>query len=131
MVYQKFVAGEASDDEVMAVVFRLQTAPLRSDDQLWEIESRIILGSLTMKPKNRGQDFSELRSPLLNQYRSWKNAERPGNELVTNAIVYLARLQDRWEVMNRPDFNWRSHMFLETIRRLELLSPELGEDRSA
>ena len=131
VVYQKFVAGEASDDEVMEVVFRLQTVPSRSDDQLWEIESRIILGSLMMKPKNRGQGFSELKSPLLNRYRSWENAERPGNELVTNAIVYLARLQDRWEVMNRTDFDWKSHMFLETIRRLELLSPELGEDRSA
>ncbi len=130
VVYQKFVVGEATDDEVMEVVFRWQTALLRSDDQLWEIESRIILGSLTMKPENRGRDFSELKSPLLNRYRSWENAERPGNELVRNAIIYLARLQDRWEVMNRPDFDWRSHMFLETIRRLELLSPELGEDGS-
>ena len=132
-VYRRFVAGEATDEEVVDKVFGLQgTAPLRSEHLGWSLQSRIILGLLAMKDTDNvyDRDFSEQRSPLLDQWRELVNAGPPDNADVKRVGMFLAWIQTRW-----VERHWSGHMgriqaFLDSTRRLELLSPELGEDES-
>ena len=61
-VYQRFVTGEATDEEVADEVFRLPgLKSLRSETLGWGIQSRIILGLLAAKAKAEDyhQGFSE------------------------------------------------------------------------
>ena len=125
-MYQRFMAGEATDEEVAEVVFGLQgTKSLRSESRGWQIQSRIILGLLAM---NEEDDFSKLRSPLLDQWRELEQAETPDNVDVRYVRFYLTGMQQHWDAMQ-----WQGQVqtFLDSIRRLELLSPDLGEDRVA
>ena len=128
-VYQRFVAGEATDEEVANEVFRLQgPKSLRSADIGWQIQSRIILGLLATKAKegNFHQDFSEQKSPLLDLWRELEQAGTPDNADVRRVGFYLTYMQQAWD-----GIQWQGQVqtFLDSIRRLELLSPELGEDR--
>ena len=50
---------------------------------------------------------------------------------VRDAAFYLDRMQVCWKVMDWPGPNRPIQTFLESMRRLELLSPELGEEGSA
>ena len=132
-VYRRFVDGEATDKEVADVVFGLQgTSPLRSESQGWWIQSRIILGLLAAKAKEEvyHQGFSKLRSPLLDQWRELENAGPPDSVDVRQVIVQLNHMKRQWEALELPGPHRRGQTFLESIARLELLSPELGEDGS-
>ena len=133
-VYQRFVTGEAADEDVAEVVFGLQgTAPLRSENLGWRIQSRIILGLLAAKAEyedyHRG--LSKQTSPLLERYRKLIEEGPPDNADVKSAGSYLERMQVLWKRMDWPGPDRPIQTFLESIRRLELLSPELGEDRGA
>ena len=132
-VYRNFVVGEATDEEVVDKVFGLQgTAPLRSESQGWWIQSRIILGLLATKAKEEDyhQGFSEQRSPLLDQWRELEQAGTPNSPDVLQVKFHLPRMQQQWKAMQSRDPNRQIQTFLESIRRLELLSPELGENGS-
>ena len=133
-VYRQFVTGEAADEDVAEVVFGLQgTAPLRSEGLGWRIQIRIILGLLAEKAEyedyHRG--LSKQTSPLLEQYRKLIEEGPPDNADVRSAGFYLERMQVLWKEMDWPGPDRPIQTFLESIRRLELLSPELGEDRGA
>lgn len=130
-VYRNFVVGEATDKEVVDKVFGLQgTAPLRSESHGWWIQRRIILGLLAAKAEEEvyHQDFSELRSPLLDQWRELEQAETPNSTDVMHVGFHLPRMHQQWIAMQSRDPNRQIQTFLESIRRLELLSPELGEN---
>ena len=131
-VYQRFVAGETTDKEVVDKVFGLQgTASLRSDGRGydWWIESHIILGSIDMDVvlEARGQDLPEWNSQLLNQYRKLLEAGQPDDADVKHANHVLERVQALWKNMRWQDSAPLRQAYLDSIRRLELLSPELGE----
>lgn len=135
-VYQRFVAGETTDKEVVDKVFGLQgTASLRSDGRGydWWIESHIILGSIDMDVvlEARGQDLPELNSQLLKQYRQLLEAGQPDDADVKHANHVLERVQALWKNMPWQDSAPLRQTYLDSIRRLELLSPELGEDRGS
>ena len=133
-VYRRFMDGEATDEEVADVVFGLQgTALLRSESRGWLIQSRIILGLLATKAKKEiyRQSFSTLRSPLLDQWRELENAGLQNNVDVTHIGLLLTQMQQQWDAMLWRDPNRQIQTFLDSIRRLELLSPELGGDGSA
>lgn len=132
-VYRRFVVGEATDEEVVDKVFGLQgTAPLRSESDGWSLQSRIILGLLAAKAEEGvyHQGFSGLRSPLLDQWRELEQAERPDNTDVLHVGFQLTRMQQQWDAMQVQYPNQQIQTFLDSIRRLELLSPELGDDGS-
>ena len=84
-VYRRFVAGEATDKEVANVVFGLQgKASWRRGGHGMLIERHIILGLLSMKDGyDRG--FSELNSPLLEQYRELQTTGTTDNTDVKHA----------------------------------------------
>lgn len=132
-VYRRFVAGEATDEEVVDKVFGLQgTAPLCSENDGWWIQSRIILGLLAAKAKEGvyHQGFSGLRSPLLDQWRELEKTGTPNSTDVMHVGLQLTRMQQQWIAMQSRDPNRQIQTFLDSIRRLELLSPELGENGS-
>ena len=132
-VYRRFVDGEATDDEVVEVVFRLEgPKSLRSTDLGWWIQSRIILGLLAAKAKEEyyHQDFSKQGSLLLDQWKELEQAGPPDDADVRRASFYLTSMQQKWEAASRDHF-LQIPTFLDSIRRLELLSPELGENGSA
>ena len=132
-VSRRFVAGEATDEEVVDKVFGLQgTAPLRSEHLGWSLQRRIILGLLAMKDTDDvyDRDFSEQRSPLLDQWRELVNAGQPDNADVKRVGFQLTRMQQQWDAMQVQYPNQQIQTFLDSIRRLELLSPELGDDGS-
>ena len=133
-VYQRFVAGEATDKEVADKVFGLEgTKSLRSGIDGWWIEAHIILGSLDKDDEfeARGRDLSELKSPLLNWYRELKEQGPSTDADVKRANHVLEYVQDLWHDARWRDSDPLRQTFLDSIRRLELLSPELGEDRRA
>ena len=135
-VYQRFVAGEATDKEVVDKVFGLQgTASLRSDGRGydWWIESHVILGSIDVEAvfEARGRDWTELNSQLLNQYQKLLEAGQPDDADVKHANHVLNRVQALWKDMNWQDSAPLRQAYLDSIARLELLSPELGEDGNA
>ena len=130
-VYQRFVAGEVPAEEVAEVVFRWEgSKSLRLDDHGIRIESHIILSSLDTEidPEARGQDFSELKSPLLNRYRELKELGPPNDADVKHAesILRCTQLLRQTTWLDSAPLR---QTFLASIRRLELRSPELGEDR--
>ncbi len=130
-VYQRFVVGEATDEEVVDKVFGLQgTAPLRSESHGWWIQRRIILGLLAVKAEEEVyyQGFSELRSPLLDQWRELEQAGTPNSTDGIHVEFQLTQMQEQWDAMKGQHPNRQIQTFLESIRRLELLSPELGDD---
>ena len=133
-VYQRFVAGEVTDKDVAEVVFGLEgTKSLRSENLGWWMQSRIILGLLaaTAKEEYSPQGFSKLRSQLLDEWRELETAGTPDNADVRLVGLHLTRMQNQWEAMKWRDPNQQIQTFLDSIRRLELLSPELGDDGSA
>ena len=128
-VYRRFVDGVATDEEVAEVVFRWEgPKSLRSENLGWQIQRRIILGLLAAKAKEEDyyQDFSEQRSPLLDQWRALVQAGPPDDADARLAGLHLTRMQRQWDEMKWQDPNRQIQTFLDSIRRLELLSPELG-----
>ncbi len=133
-VYQRFVAGEVSDKEVADEVFGPQgTATLRSETRGWWIEAHIILGSLDaeVEIEARGRDSSVLKSPLLNRYRELRELGSPDDADVRRADSILRYTEILWQ-----DVNWQNSVplrqrFLDSVRRLELLSSDLGKSGSA
>ena len=133
-VYRRLVDGVSTDDEVAEVVFGLQgTAPLLSEIFGWWIQSRIILGLLAMKDIAivYDQDFSEQRSPLLDQWRELVNAGPPDNADVKRVGMLLEWMEARWAEYRRQEHMRQVQTFLDSIRRLELLAPELRGNGSA
>lgn len=133
-VYQRFVAGEAADMEVADVVFSLrETASLRSVNHSYglQIESRIILGLLSAKAEYFDQDYLNLETPFLDQYRKLKEEGTPDSADVRYASLVLDRVQTVWDSPGRMHWVRQNRTFLDSIKRLELISPELGEGRSA
>ena len=132
-VYRRFVDRVATDKEVVDVVFRLQgIATLRSEHLGWSLQSRIILGLLAMKDIDNVYDrnFSEQRSPLLDQWRELVNDGPPDNADVKHVGMLLEWIQARWVERHMPGHMRQVQTFLDSTRRLELLSPELGDDGS-
>ncbi len=136
-VYQRFVDGEATDKEVADAVFGPRgAASLRSDGSNygWWIEGHIILGCLARDAdfEVRGRHSDELNSPLLSQHRELLEAELSGDRAdVRYANNVLKRVQALWNDVNWQNSELLRQTFLNSIRRLELLSPELGDDGSA
>ena len=129
-VYRRFVDGAATDEEVAEVVFRWEgPKSLRLANLGWQIQRRIILGLLAAKAKEGDyyQDFSEQRSPLLDQWRALVQAGPPDDADVKLAGFHLTHMQRQWDEVKWQDPNRQIQTFLDSIRRLELLSPELGE----
>jgi hypothetical protein len=107
-VYRRFVAGEATDEEVVDAVFELEgTKPLRSETLGWGIQNRIILGLLeTIAKGDYYQDFSFLQSsllPLLDKWWEWRDSGARDDADVRKAMMYLERIQRYWEEMRWPD----------------------------
>ena len=131
-VYQHFIGGTATDEEVANVVFRWpETASLRRGDHGMLIERHIILGLHSRKAEYEDYDrgFSELNSPLLKQYRELQTTGTTDNADVKHAHKLLEYMQNYWQrhmyTLNGVQLR---RTFLASIERLELLSPEQGEN---
>ncbi len=133
-VYQRFIGGTATDEEVAHVVFRLpETASLRRGSHGMLIESYIILGLLPMTAAygDYERGLTQMESPLLQQYRKLQEVGIPDNADTKRAGHLLQYLQERWQkAMFALEFEQTYREFLESIQRLELLSPEQGENSS-
>ena len=123
-VYQHFIGGTATDEEVANVVFRFpETASLRRGSHGMLIERHIILGLISMKADygdfERG--FSGLNSPLLHQYRELTGTT-DNTEHARNLLEYM---QTYWQENHYALGAARLRQaFFVSIGRLELLSPE-------
>ena len=128
-VYQQFVNFEATDEAVADAVFGLRgTGPTRSKDLGAQIETHIIMMFLARNQQDLGLAFADVDSPLLTRYRDVKNASPSDSDASWYASQILERVQARWEqiILELPR---QFQELVETTARLELLAPELGEDR--
>ena len=125
-VYQQFVNMEATDGAVADAVFGLHgTGPTRSKDLGAQIETHIIMMFLARNQQDLGLDFANVDSPLLARYR--EAAAKSDDTWYADQI--LERVQVRWEHIIR-EFPRQLLELGETIVRLELLAPQLGEEWS-
>ena len=113
-LYNRFVAGEVSDSDVVEDIFsRPGLMTLRYDDRSAAFEAAVILAG------NRDvfvSSIKELSSPLLDRYGSWCNSTDPARQTETEHAkrVMSTVERERHRVMGKFEF---SH----AVRRLELL----------
>ena len=133
-LYDKLVLGEVSDKEVVDSVYdQLGKGNLTSGKILFE--SVIILG-----PKEetilRGQTSDEIDSPLLNHYKerlaqikesdnTFKNLNQYLNH-VTGLIEYVDSVRQNISNLGQGELGWKY-----TVRRLELITPDLVNERES
>ena len=130
-VYQQFVNFEATDEAVADAVFGLRgTDPTRSKELGARIETHIIMMFLARNQQDLGLAFADVNSPLLTHYREVKNASPSDSDASWYASQILEHVQVGWEQI-MPEFPRLLQEMIATIVRLELLSPEMGDDGSA
>ena len=122
-VYQHFMSGQATDEEIADVVFRLRNPESwHQSRQGWLIESYIILGRLLISSEYRAgeRELSKINSPLLQKYRKSRSKLSHEDQLLT----YLESLWREIEMSGRnSEVIYKT--FLQSIQKLELLSPDL------
>ena len=122
-VYQHFMSGQATDEEIADVVFRLRNPESwHQSRQGWLIESYIILGRLLISSEYREgeRELSKINSPLLQKYRKSRSKLSHEDQLLT----YLEGLWREIEMSGRnSEMIYKT--FLQSIQKLELLSPDL------
>ncbi len=129
-LYDRFVAGEASDSDVVDAIFdRPGLKILRYDDAVVWFEAAVILAGLEDEIAT-GNPLDKTHSPLWNRYR---NSDRADNELFergeTGAVARLAETEHAEKVSNFVEREIRHGRrvigFDDAVRRLELLSATL------
>ena len=123
-VYRRFVHLEATDADVADAVMGLCGRATRSQELGAQIETHIII--MFLARNQFGRDFADVDSPLLARYR--KEAAKSDDTWYADQI--LERVQGQWERIPEPEFPRQIYELVETIVRLELLAPRLGEDGS-
>ena len=133
-VYQRFMDGQATDEEVADTVFKLAgTKSLRQDEEGVVIEAHIILSMLSTTPeyRNSNRDFLEAESPLLQRYRGILASKKPEDGFSDadwkHASNLLESLAHSWYVERRKSHFREIADFRRTMERLELLSPDLQD----
>ena len=115
-LYSRFVNGEVSDREVVDTFFgRPSLVALQQEDWSIEFEAVIILAALEDEIPNMSPTDT-VRSPLLDWYRG------PGKSKHTSCVVSAVER----EILHGD----REIGFSQTVRRLELVSSTLIENKS-
>ena len=133
-VYQRFMDGQATDEEVADTVFKLAgTKSLRQDEDGVVIEEHIILLMLSTTPeyRDRNRDFPEADSPLLRRYREIQKSKTAEEGYLdadwTHASDLLRSLEYFWNGERIVNHYREFADFRRTMERLELLSPDLQD----
>ena len=133
-VYQRFMDGQATDEEVADTVFKLAgTKSLRQDEDGVVIEEHIILLMLSTTPeyRDRNRDFPEADSPLLRRYREIQKSKTEEEGYLdadwTHASDLLRSLEYFWNGERIVNHYREFADFRRTMERLELLSPDLQD----
>ena len=129
-VYQRFMDGQATDEEVADTVFKLAgIKSLRQDKEGMDIEGHIILSVLSTTPEywGIGKDFLEADSPLLRRYRAIKVSRKPLGANWNHASNLLEFLAFSWKDERHNNRYQEIADFRRTLERLELLSPDLQD----
>ena len=133
-VYQRFIDGQATDEEVADTVFKLAgTKSLRQNKDGEVIEAHIILLMLSTTPeyRDRNRDFPEADSPLLRRYREIQKSKTAEDGYLdadwNHASNLLDSLAFSWKAERHNNHYREFADFRRTMERLELLSPDLQD----
>lgn len=133
-LYDRFVAGEASDGDVVDAIFsRPGLMTLRYDERTVPFEAALILASLEDE-LSKESSLETMRSPLLDRYRNWGRTDRElFEEEESEDVARLAdttHAKDVASIVEQMIQRGRGRIgFSHAVRRLELLSAALIDNQ--
>lgn len=133
-LYDRFVAGEASDGDVVDAIFdRPGLKTLRYDDPVVSFEAAVILAGLEDEIAKQ-QPLDTIHSPLWDRYRNWDRTDRElFEEEESGTVARPAEAKHAKEVtgiVERMIQQGRGVIgFGHAVRRLELLSATLIDNQ--
>ena len=133
-LYDRFIAGEVSDGDVVDAIFdRPSLKTLRYDDPVVSFEAAVILAGLEDEIAKEPQ-LDTIHSPLWDRYSNWDRTDRGlFEEEEAEDVAHLAETKHAKEVtgiVERMIQQGRGVIgFSHAVRRLELLSAALIDNQ--
>ena len=132
-LYYRFVGGRASDAEVADRVAEClgQSARVRHEPALATFEAWVVA---SQQERDRGDGRVRAPSadtPLMQRYKELvadRGAE--GDRSPTQEETHAEEVLDLLDVIRRSSWSYDGINFMATVQRIELLSPDLGEQQS-
>lgn len=131
-LYYRFVGGRASDAEVAdGVAERLgESACIRHEHELTAFETWVVASQQQRDRGGGGVYGHSADTPLMQRYSEVVAAKGTDGRSSTKEERHAEAVLDLLEVIRRDSRSYDGINFKATVQRIELLSPDLGEQHS-